>query len=393
MCCQVPQRTSPTGPKNTPNPARLGNVPSGILRKNSPAARNGGTEADAQILELNQQVGLPCPGLGCTEGLARPEGFSRFPLPQLMDLKLTVDGLEKERDFYFSKLRDIELICQEHENENSPIITGIVSVLYATEVRAGHLGTPLEPRSLCCFPDLPGRGGTPFSPSLSQPCSLHGEVGLCQSSGHARGREVVVLPVPPLCRRLPWLPPGGLRPTRGRRAGGAAARGAGRVLAPAPARARAPRAAPAIDIGGRARTSPCSVTRRRHLRQLQGSRRPQNQRHPLGEERGCAGGWGWGRALAPRRGLARATPSPYLFLLSPWRERVPHLPWCPASPRGGGGGTASPRGLAQVPCAAHLAGTLWPQDPHGGVGASLVACGSGGPRKRGERCWFRFLGR
>uniref|UniRef100_H9H0V7 Microtubule-associated protein RP/EB family member 3 n=2 Tax=Meleagris gallopavo TaxID=9103 RepID=H9H0V7_MELGA len=102
----VPQRTSPTGPKNTQHPARLGNVPTGILRKNSPATRNGGPEADAQILELNQQ---------------------------LMDLKLTVDGLEKERDFYFSKLRDIELICQEHENENSPIISGIVSVLYATE--------------------------------------------------------------------------------------------------------------------------------------------------------------------------------------------------------------------------------------------------------------------
>ncbi|NXN06409.1 MARE3 protein, partial [Indicator maculatus] len=59
------------------------------------------------------------------------KGF--VPLLQLMDLKLTVDGLEKERDFYFSKLRDIELICQEHENENSPIITGIISVLYATE--------------------------------------------------------------------------------------------------------------------------------------------------------------------------------------------------------------------------------------------------------------------
>ncbi|NWU57176.1 MARE3 protein, partial [Dromas ardeola] len=106
VCRQVPQRTPPTGPKSTSNPARLSNVPSSILRKNSPAARNGGTEADAQILELNQQ---------------------------LMDLKLTVDGLEKERDFYFSKLRDIELICQEHENENSPIITGIISVLYATE--------------------------------------------------------------------------------------------------------------------------------------------------------------------------------------------------------------------------------------------------------------------
>ncbi|NWU07992.1 MARE3 protein, partial [Cephalopterus ornatus] len=65
--------------------------------------------------------------------VGQPEGSGCFPLPQLMDLKLTVDGLEKERDFYFSKLRDIELICQEHENENSPIITGIVSVLYATE--------------------------------------------------------------------------------------------------------------------------------------------------------------------------------------------------------------------------------------------------------------------
>lgn len=53
-----------------------------------------------------------------------------------MDLKLTVDGLEKERDFYFSKLRDIELICQEHESENSPIISGIISILYATEVSA-----------------------------------------------------------------------------------------------------------------------------------------------------------------------------------------------------------------------------------------------------------------
>ncbi|NXI80933.1 MARE3 protein, partial [Rhipidura dahli] len=78
-------------------------------------------------------AGGPCQGLGHTEGVGEAEGCGCFLLPQLMDLKLTVDGLEKERDFYFSKLRDIELICQEHENENSPIITGIISVLYATE--------------------------------------------------------------------------------------------------------------------------------------------------------------------------------------------------------------------------------------------------------------------
>ncbi|XP_059209897.1 microtubule-associated protein RP/EB family member 3a [Centropristis striata] len=98
-----PQRTSPTVPKNMPTPQRVQhNVPA--LRKNPSLSRNGGS--DAEIMELNQQ---------------------------LMELKLTVDGLEKERDFYFSKLRDIELICQEHESENNPILSKIIDILYATE--------------------------------------------------------------------------------------------------------------------------------------------------------------------------------------------------------------------------------------------------------------------
>ncbi|MFT7810768.1 microtubule-associated protein RP/EB family member 3 isoform X1 [Arapaima gigas] len=103
----VPQRTSPTAPKNTPaNPRAINNTSAIGMRKNPHISRNGGSEADPQIMELNQQ---------------------------LLDLKLTVDGLEKERDFYFSKLRDIELICQEHESENNPILTKIVDILYATE--------------------------------------------------------------------------------------------------------------------------------------------------------------------------------------------------------------------------------------------------------------------
>ena len=56
-----------------------------------------------------------------------------------MELKLTVDGLEKERDFYFSKLRDIELICQENESESSPILSRIIDILYATEVHNNKL--------------------------------------------------------------------------------------------------------------------------------------------------------------------------------------------------------------------------------------------------------------
>jgi RP/EB family microtubule-associated protein len=55
-------------------------------------------------------------------------------IQQVKVLKLTVEDLEKERDFYFGKLRNIELICQENEGENDPVLQRIVDILYATDV-------------------------------------------------------------------------------------------------------------------------------------------------------------------------------------------------------------------------------------------------------------------
>nr|1TXQ_B Chain B, Microtubule-associated protein RP/EB family member 1 [Homo sapiens] len=54
-------------------------------------------------------------------------------MQQVNVLKLTVEDLEKERDFYFGKLRNIELICQENEGENDPVLQRIVDILYATD--------------------------------------------------------------------------------------------------------------------------------------------------------------------------------------------------------------------------------------------------------------------
>ena len=41
-------------------------------------------------------------------------------------------ALESERDFYFSKLRDIELVCQ--DNEDSLLVKPILEIMYATQV-------------------------------------------------------------------------------------------------------------------------------------------------------------------------------------------------------------------------------------------------------------------
>ncbi|XP_077409371.1 microtubule-associated protein RP/EB family member 3-like isoform X1 [Vanacampus margaritifer] len=97
-----PTRTSPTAPKSVPAPQRQINAPA--TRRTPLVARNGG---DSELVELNQQ---------------------------LLDMKLTLHELEKEREFYFGKLRDIELICQDGESENaSSVLNKIMDVLYATE--------------------------------------------------------------------------------------------------------------------------------------------------------------------------------------------------------------------------------------------------------------------
>ena len=61
-------------------------------------------------------------------------------LCQVAELKITVDGLEKERDFYFGKLREVEMLCQEKESEGSDdvkkVANGIMGILYATEVNS-----------------------------------------------------------------------------------------------------------------------------------------------------------------------------------------------------------------------------------------------------------------
>ncbi|CAN1262605.1 Microtubule-associated protein RP/EB family member 1A [Linum perenne] len=58
---------------------------------------------------------------------------------EVTDLKLSVDLLEKERDFYFAKLRDIEILCQIPELETIPVAIAIKKILYAADAKESAL--------------------------------------------------------------------------------------------------------------------------------------------------------------------------------------------------------------------------------------------------------------
>lgn len=55
------------------------------------------------------------------------------PLLQLNTLKLALEGVEKERDFYFGKLREVELLCQEQGQDNGPFVERLMEVLYSAD--------------------------------------------------------------------------------------------------------------------------------------------------------------------------------------------------------------------------------------------------------------------
>lgn len=48
-------------------------------------------------------------------------------------LRLSVDGLEKERNFYFGKLREIEILCQADDIDAASVREKVLAILYQTD--------------------------------------------------------------------------------------------------------------------------------------------------------------------------------------------------------------------------------------------------------------------
>ncbi|XP_023519542.1 microtubule-associated protein RP/EB family member 1B-like isoform X1 [Cucurbita pepo subsp. pepo] len=84
------------------------------------------------------------PGKNGATGGANSSGEIQALSKEITDLKMSVDVLEKERDFYFAKLRDIEIFCQMPELEDLPMAAAIKMILYAADAKESALAEAQE---------------------------------------------------------------------------------------------------------------------------------------------------------------------------------------------------------------------------------------------------------
>ncbi|XP_039035373.1 microtubule-associated protein RP/EB family member 1A-like [Hibiscus syriacus] len=106
--------------------------------KNLKASRSKSLEA----INLHNSASGDVAGLNRNIGLLKQSAASsevRALSKEIHDLKLSVDLLEKERDFYFAKLRDIEILCQTAQVENHPIALAVKKILYAADAQDSAL--------------------------------------------------------------------------------------------------------------------------------------------------------------------------------------------------------------------------------------------------------------
>lgn len=114
-------------------------------RKGAAVSGAGGSAAGAPRAAAGSAAGRRVGGTtpsGSRLGVKAPGGGAASAALQAENtqLKETVVGLERERDFYFSKLRDIELLVQqaveedpEIEKQEDGLVKQIQLILYSTE--------------------------------------------------------------------------------------------------------------------------------------------------------------------------------------------------------------------------------------------------------------------
>eukprot|EP00958_Prasinococcus_capsulatus_P004831 scaffold443_cov527-Prasinococcus_capsulatus_cf.AAC.19 len=68
----------------------------------------------------------------------------------MAQVKLMHDQMEQERDYYFNKLRDVEILCQHEAAKDKPLARAVLKILYSVD--ADTKNVLQEVRSWTCTP-------------------------------------------------------------------------------------------------------------------------------------------------------------------------------------------------------------------------------------------------
>ncbi|KAI0747498.1 calponin homology domain-containing protein [Fomes fomentarius] len=108
-------------------------TPATIAPLGAPARSGGNLHAGGA------RAGGRTPVTGHRAGSTQPSEAVQNLQTQLREMSAHLEGLEKERDFYFAKLRDIEIIIQQQleavqaEGQDDPVLREVQKILYSTE--------------------------------------------------------------------------------------------------------------------------------------------------------------------------------------------------------------------------------------------------------------------
>jgi microtubule-associated protein, RP/EB family len=95
----------------------------------------GDRKGDVRPAKVIERVPEKAKGISAPkpQSKAKPQAQGENVDKQVAELRMNCDTLEKERDFYFAKLRSIEIYCDHFDGQDNPIITDLQKILFATD--------------------------------------------------------------------------------------------------------------------------------------------------------------------------------------------------------------------------------------------------------------------
>jgi len=138
------------------------------LKENDPKVASGASHAENVFSPVSSSAtkGVSSAEINALkESLAESTAEAKVLKTGNADLKIQVDGLERERDFYFGKLREVEVLLQQSPGEDKDLTRNILKILYATEDDTdGEQALAAAEQAMAAVQESPAREGKVTEP-------------------------------------------------------------------------------------------------------------------------------------------------------------------------------------------------------------------------------------